>query len=744
MYIPTLPAVPSPIRRPSVLGAGLLLLLAASGCARQDADRDGFTVADGDCDDHDNRVFPGGNEICDGIDNDCSGVIDDSYASGASTVFYVDQDGDGYGSTASVLLSCEAPEGFVADASDCDDADQAINPRAPELCNDGDDNCNGEIDEDAVDATAWHADWDQDGYGSTSLVLRECEAPDGYIEDATDCNDFDPFTNPVADELCDFVDNDCDGETDEASAVDARTWYRDDDADGFGNVDLTTRACWEPEGYARDGTDCDDTNLDVNPGMEEVCKDGLDNNCNGSGDQCSFEAWTDVTAAAQAWKGVKSSDYLGYDVDFVGDLDGDGYDDIALGAPYSDPAGTSSGTIYVVYGNEDYEISAAPQPLNGFPGFEGEASYNYMGYSTAKAGDVDGDGYDDLLLPGYGGRRGSYYGTMVLVYGGPDRFSGLVSATDDGAAFDGRSSRDYFGGGSFGGIELNGDGYDEFLGGARGYSSYAGGVFLFEGRADRYSGVNDTGDAVATWTGPSSSDYLGAYAGSIGGGDFDGDGHMDLLLGAYSASTAAGTTGAAWVYYGDGTLPSGSQSLADLVLIEGTSSFDYTGYALGSVGDVNDDGYEDYEIGCYGCNSGGTAYIFFGDSTRLTDTDQEAADVTIIHSGSSTYLARNSPARGDYDGDGIDDIAIGSYRDSAGTGSYNGSVWMLRGDAGLGGTYRIGDVHRVAGPAGTYAYFGIGVGSGDFNGDGLSDLIGGAYGASSSAGEVYLFEGTSI
>ena len=165
--------------RRAALGGGLLLMAALVGCATQDADYDGFTVADGDCDDNDNLVYPGGNEICDGIDNDCSGVIDDSYASGGSVVYYIDKDGDGYGSTSGTALSCEAPEGFVADASDCNDEDQAINPRAPELCNDGDDNCNGEIDEDAVDAPTWHADWDQDGYGSTSLVARECVAPEG-------------------------------------------------------------------------------------------------------------------------------------------------------------------------------------------------------------------------------------------------------------------------------------------------------------------------------------------------------------------------------------------------------------------------------------------------------------------------------------------------------------------------------------------------------------------------------------
>jgi len=729
------------------LRTSLVALALLVGCQTGDADYDGFTVEDGDCDDNDNLVYPGGNEICDGIDNDCSGVIDDDYASGGATVFYVDEDGDGYGTTRGTRLACSAPEGFVADASDCNDEDEAIHPRAAELCNSGDDNCNGEIDEDAVDAPEWHADWDQDGYGSQSLVVRECEAPEGYITDASDCNDFDPFTNPLADEVCDFTDNNCDGTVDEDTAVDARTWFRDADTDGFGNVDVTTVACWEPDGFTADDTDCDDSNFVVNPGMDEVCRDGVDNNCNDSADQCTVTAWTDASAAVLHWEGQNSSDYLGYDVDFVGDVNGDGFEDMIMGAPYSDPSGSSSGTIYLVYGTDEYEVEESSRSVTALPGFEGESNYNYMGYTTARAGDVDGDGYDDFLLPGYGGRSyRNYYGGMTLVYGKATKFSATtVTASDMGPSFDGKDRYDYFGGGAFGGLDVNGDGYSEFLGGSRGFNSYRGGAFLFEGMSDRYSGTYDYDDAVAYWEGPTTSDYLGAYAGSIGGGDFDGDGNADLLLGAYYAPTSYGTTGAAWIMWGDGTLPSGKGDLSDGTEIEGTYTYDYTGYGLGSVGDVNDDGYEDFGVGCYYCNSGGSLYVFFGDSTQLADTDQEEADVSLINTNSSAYMARNSPAKGDYDGDGIDDIAVGSYRDTTSAGSYNGSVWILTGDSSLGGEYQRADVTQVVGgPLGTYNYFGKGVSGGDFNGDGYADLVVGSYGAASYAGQVFLFEGTSI
>jgi len=238
--------------------------------------------------------------------------------------------------------------------------------------------------------------------------------------------------------------------------------------------------------------------------------------------------------------------------------------------------------------------------------------------------------------------------------------------------------------------------------------------------------------------------YRGRSEGGVSGGDFDGDGNDDRLMGAYFADTSFGPTGAAYLRYGDGTMPTGQGDLDDLVTIEGTATYDYTGHGVGSVGDLNGDGYEDMGIGCYFCNNGGALYVFMGSSTQLTTTDQDQADVSIVNSSSSSYLARNSPTGGDFDGDGIDDLAVGSYRDSAGGMSWNGSVWILKGDAALSGEYTAEDVTtRIAG-GGQYEYLGTGVSSGDFNGDGYTDLITGAYGASSYAGEVYLFEGTAL
>ena len=115
----------------------------------------------------------------------------------------------------------------MADDSDCDDTVSTTYPGADEYCNGVDDDCDGVVDEDsAVDASPWYEDSDSDGYGNAAVVDVECYQPSGFVADDTDCDDTVSTTNPGADEYCDGVDNDCDGDIDEDSAVDATTWYK--------------------------------------------------------------------------------------------------------------------------------------------------------------------------------------------------------------------------------------------------------------------------------------------------------------------------------------------------------------------------------------------------------------------------------------------------------------------------------------------------------------------------------------
>ncbi len=173
-----------------------------------DDDGDGFVALE-DCDDNDPTIFPGADEICDGIDQDCDGLVDVGAIDGAP--FYLDVDRDGQGDPATEVFSCDPPAGHVTSDSDCDDTNASIYAGAPELCDGLDQDCNGEADDGLLET--WFADSDGDGYGDPELTEDACREPVGFVADGTDCNDEDANTYPGApDELGDEVDQDCDGE----------------------------------------------------------------------------------------------------------------------------------------------------------------------------------------------------------------------------------------------------------------------------------------------------------------------------------------------------------------------------------------------------------------------------------------------------------------------------------------------------------------------------------------------------
>lgn len=253
-----------------------------------DADGDGFgdaatqvsaclqpsgTVTDNnDCDDTTASVSPAEAEVCNGIDDDCDGLVDAGAIDAIS--YYPDYDGDGYGA-GNPLLNCQQPIGYSATSTDCDDTNVAINPAAPEVCNGVDDNCNTQVD-DGVVFSNYYLDSDGDGYGAGSPSLL-CQQPNGYSSTDTDCDDSNAAVNPVAVEICNGVDDDCNTQVDDGLVF--SNYYADLDGDGFGDASLSFNACNQPSGTVPDNTDCDDNNATTNPDATEVCN-GVDDDCN--------------------------------------------------------------------------------------------------------------------------------------------------------------------------------------------------------------------------------------------------------------------------------------------------------------------------------------------------------------------------------------------------------------------------------------------------------------------------------
>jgi hypothetical protein len=563
-----------------------------------------------------------------------------------------DADQDGYGAGAD---RGECPyEGL-----DCDDDDATVNPGAQELCNGQDDDCDDLVD-DADDGVAgqllWYADTDGDGYGDPATSLLACEQPEGATDDQSDCDDADPAVNPAAQEVCNGVDDDCDGAVDheDDSIADPPTWYADEDGDGYGDAEQPVSACSQPDGFVEDDSDCDDGDVAVHPGAFDRTND-QDDDCDGDVDI----VWLDEQDGVLL--GEAEGDRAGASLARVGDFDGDGLDDLLVGGDEADTLAASSGVAYL--------LSSAALPMEGGSLSLGEAALILesadasagLGCDLAGLPDADGDGLDDLLI---GAWSWGATGAALVVP------SSLTGRQDVEAAA-----------------------HSLLLGVERSRAGHA-----------------------------------------LDGGDFDGDGAPDVLVGGWMLNSDAGI---AWLVHG---VEAGTHSLAEAdTVVEGQAAGMKLGWEVANAGDVDGDGLEDWLVTEPYAHSDekGEVHLFLGGTTGTLGTSD--AEATMYGRYEYDHIGHRVAGGGDIDDDGYADMLLAA-RDY---GEDQGRVYVMLGPKSGSMCVCGGSDGSLIG-AQDYDRLGSSLAFGDVNGDGLSDALYGARDADragADSGAAYLWLG---
>lgn len=590
----------------------------------QDLDGDGVSAAE-DCDDGDPSL-------------------------GGPTAWHADGDGDGYGAAGS-QVACGAPSGTVADGSDCDDADAATHPGAPERCDDQDADCDGATrDPESEDATVWWADGDQDGFGDPDNVVRACDAPSGYLPpdpDNADCDDSSSLVHPGAAETCgDGQDQDCDDQDAECLALGSLSLAAAARATLLGqeggNAGYSLAIAGDVGGDGLDDILVGAPSLEgTTPGMLYVVM----------GPVTGTLSLADADAALEAHT---PSELLGWAVADAGDLDQDGLHDLLAGAPGSMGSWEGSGAAWVLYGSTSGTLSP-PDAAN----LEGPVPDAAMGWAVAGVGDLDGDGYDDL-----GVGSGSVADAYVFL-GSSTRLSGTTSALDADLSLHGEEDGEGFGQALASAGDVNGDGSPDLLVGAPFSDGGNGAAWVFLGPIT--SSLRAT-DAAFTFTGPSGAGagFSVASAGRVGGGDRDG-----VLVGSADQESA-------WVLRDPepGTTP---LDLATTTLSGMPGSCDF-GTSVTGPGDVDQDGDADLLIGAPRQSdilwSAGAAFLFLDAATDSLSASTAQAD----YRGYQEYDGAGVVGSGgDVDGDGFPDMLVGAPYNSLGDPAA-GAAWLISGN----------------------------------------------------------------
>ncbi|MBI5515040.1 MAG: FG-GAP repeat protein [Deltaproteobacteria bacterium] len=415
----------------------------------------------------------------------------------------------------------------------------------------------------------------------------------------------------------------------------------------------------------------------------------------------------------QFWVGARSAP-VDTSWGTVSDFNGDGYADVVVGAPLAAPGGRTFAGLVMIYEGSASGPGASPHRV-----LEGPAANQIFGFSVASAGDVNGDGYSDLVVgspnASPGGRGGA--GTVSVFQGGA---TGL--AVSPSLVLEGSVAYDNLGVAVAAAGDVNGDGFSDVIAGADRDApdgrTQAGSVRVYLGG----SGGLSTSPRWA-FGGPTAGDFLGNAV--SGAGDFNGDGYADVVVGAPKASPMGRSeAGSVRVFLGSPFGVAGSPQ----IVLDGTSPGDEFGRSIAGTGDLNGDGISDLVIGAPRASRGGrslvgTVSVFLGSVRGISSIPQNVTEGSLAGFGLGGAVGN----AGDCNGDGFSDVIIGARSASPGGRMAAGTAILYLGSSvGVAGSPA-----RTLDGAGTEDGFGADVGNcGDSNGDGLSDIVIGAPGAS--------------